>query len=67
MRAVQTLLATILGAVFGAALLYGLMLCWALGVGDLGESAFVVTIAAVIVSALAGGWGGYALGRPAEP
>lgn len=67
MRAIQTLLATILGAVFGAALLYGLTLCWALAVSDLGENAFVVTIVAVIVGTLAGGWGAYALARPTGP
>jgi hypothetical protein len=67
MRATQTLLAAILGAVFGAALLYGLTLCWAFAVNDLGESAFVVTIVAVLVGALVGGWGGYALARPTGP
>jgi hypothetical protein len=67
MRAVQTLLATILGAVFGAALLYGLTLCWALAVSDFGENALVVTIAAVVVGTLAGGCAAYALARSAGP
>jgi hypothetical protein len=67
MQAVQTLMATVLGAVFGAALLYGLTLCWALMVSDLGESALVVTIVAVILGTLGGAWGGYALARPAGP
>jgi hypothetical protein len=67
MRTVQTLLAALLGAVFGAALLYGLTLYWAFVVHDLGESALVVTLAGVILGALAGGWGGYALARPPRP
>jgi len=64
MQTMQAILAGILGAVFGAAFVYGLVLCWALAVGDLGESAFVITIVLVIVGALGGGWGGYVLGRP---
>jgi len=63
----QVILAAALGAIFGAALVYGLMLCLALAVGDLGESAFVVTIVVVILGALGGGWGGYAVARPAGP
>jgi hypothetical protein len=66
MRAAQTLLGTVLGAVFGAALLYGLTLCWALMVSDLGDSALVVIIVAVVLGTLGGAWGGYALARPAR-
>jgi ABC-type sulfate transport system permease subunit len=63
----QTLLAAVLGAVFGAALLYGLTLCWALAVGDFGEAAFVITIAAMVVGALGGGLVGYLVARPDGP
>ena len=64
MQIFQTLLAALLGAVFGAALLYGLILCWALAAGDLGEGAFAITIAAVVVGALGGGLAGFVLARP---
>jgi hypothetical protein len=63
----QTLLAAVLGAVFGAAFLYGLILCWALAGGDLGETAFAITIAAVVVGALGGGLAGYLVARPDGP
>jgi hypothetical protein len=60
-------LATLLGAVFGAALFYGLMLCWVFMVSDLGESALVVMIIAVALGTLGGGWAGYALARQPRP
>jgi hypothetical protein len=66
-RIAQIILTAGLGAVFGAALLYGLVLCWALAVGDLGEGAFIFTVGAVVVGAVGGGLAGYYLARPSGP
>jgi hypothetical protein len=64
---VQTILAVLIGIVFGATLLYGLVLCWVLAGGDLGDNSLAVTAGIVVVGAVGGGVAGYALARPSGP
>ncbi len=67
MRAMHTIMAAVLGAVFGVTLLYGLALCWAMAYWDFGDGWYAVTIGVVGVGAVGGGLARYAIGRPAWP
>jgi hypothetical protein len=67
MQLVQTVLAALIGAIFGATLLYGLVLCWVLAGGDFGEHTLIVTLGIALAGALGGAVAGYVLARPSGP